>query len=162
VDVVVSCAFGSPWEGDLHPADVAGMGRRLLGDGATAITYADTTGMATPRRVDELLDETGEDVGLHFHDTRGTALVNVYAGLLRGVRRFDTSIGGLGGSPFAAGAAGNVSTEDVVALLDDLGVGTGVDLDRLLAASALCADLIGHPVPSAVAQAGPRTRRATA
>jgi hydroxymethylglutaryl-CoA lyase len=160
VDCVVSCAFGSPYEGDLDPALVAELGRRLLDGGATSVTYADTTGMATPRRVDALLDETGPDVGLHLHETRGTGLVNAYCGLLRGVRRFDTSVGGLGGSPFAAGSAGNVATEDLVALLDDLGVATGVDLDRLLAASALVAQVVGHPVPSRVAAAGPRTRLA--
>ena len=95
--------------------------------------------MATPRRIDEVLDVTGIDVGLHLHETRGTGLVNLYAGLQRGVERFDTSVGGLGGSPFAAGAAGNVATEEAVALLDDLGVATGIDVERLLEASAVWA-----------------------
>ncbi|MER3452484.1 MAG: hydroxymethylglutaryl-CoA lyase [Acidimicrobiia bacterium] len=159
VDAVVSCAFGSPWEGDIDPAEVDALGRRCLDAGAAALTYADTTGMATPRRVEELLARTGTDVGLHLHETRGTALLNAYAALQAGVARFDTSIGGLGGSPFAEGAAGNLATEDLVHLLDDLGVATGVDLGRLLEASALAAAIVGHPVPSRIAAAGPRNRR---
>jgi hydroxymethylglutaryl-CoA lyase len=160
IDVVVSCAFGSPYEGDLDPAAVARLGDRVLTAGATSLTYADTTGMATPRRVEELLDEVGVDIGLHLHETRGTALVNAYAAWERGVARFDTSVGGLGGSPFAAGAAGNLATEDLVHLLDDLGVETGIDLARLLEASALAARTVGHDVPSRVAAAGPRSRLA--
>jgi len=160
VDAVVSCAFGSPYEGDIPPADVAALSHRLVEVGAATLTLADTTGMATPRRVNEVLAETGVDIGLHLHETRGTGLVNAYAALELGVQRFDTSVGGLGGSPFAAGAAGNLATEDLVHLLDDLGVETGIDLDKLLAASAVAADVIGHPVPSRVAAAGPRTRLA--
>lgn len=155
-DAVISCAFGSPYEGDIAPGHVAALARRLTDAGATTLTLADTTGMATPRRIDDVLQATGADVGLHLHETRGTALVNAYAALQRGVNRFDTSVGGLGGSPFAAGAAGNLATEDLVHLLDDLGVETGIDLDRLLQASAAAADIIGHPVPSRVAAAGPR------
>lgn len=158
IDAVVSCAFGSPYEGDLDPVDVDALGHRLLDAGATSLTYADTTGMATPRRVDDLLDRTGNDVGLHLHETRGTALVNAYAAVERGVRRFDTSVGGLGGSPFAAGAAGNLATEDLVHLLDDLGLDSGVDLEKLLDVSAAVARIIGHAVPSRVAAAGPRSR----
>ena len=161
VDAVVSCAFGSPYEGDIAPDDVASLGDRLLDAGATSLTYADTTGMATPRRVDELVNVVGTDVGLHLHDTRGTALVNAYAALTRGVARFDCSIGGLGGSPFAADAAGNLASEDFVAVLDDLGVDTGVDLVRLLEASAVAAELVGHPLASRVAAVGPRHRRAS-
>ena len=160
VDVVVSCAFGSPYEGDLAPADVGRLGDQVLGAGASSLTYADTTGMATPRRVGDLLDEVGVDVGLHLHETRGTGLVNAYAAWERGVARFDTSVGGLGGSPFAAGSAGNLATEDLVHLLDDLGVETGVDLERLLEVSALAARTVGHDVPSRVAAAGPRSRPA--
>jgi hydroxymethylglutaryl-CoA lyase len=160
VDVVISCAFGSPYEGELAPSQVAGVGEAVLAGGAGRVTYADTTGMATPRRVAELLAVTGAGVGLHLHETRGTALVNAYAAMERGVIRFDTSIGGLGGSPFAAGAAGNLATEDLVHLCDDLGVATGVDLSRLLEASAMTAAIVGHAVPSRVAAAGPRTRLA--
>jgi hydroxymethylglutaryl-CoA lyase len=156
IDVVVSCAFGSPYEGDLAPATVAVVGRRLLDGGATSLTLADTTGMATPARIDAVLAETGVDVGLHLHETRGTGLVNAFAGIQAGVTRFDTSIGGLGGSPLAAGAAGNLATEDLVYLLDDLSIETGIDLDRLLVASRLVSEAVGHGVPSRVAAAGPR------
>jgi hydroxymethylglutaryl-CoA lyase len=160
VDVVVSCAFGSPYEGDLAPTEIDGLNRRLLDAGADALTMADTTGMATPRLVEELLAVTGADVGLHLHDTRGTGLLNLYAGWQAGVTRYDTSVGGLGGSPFAAGAAGNVATESAVALFDDLGVHTGIDLGRLLDAATLAEQLVGHELPSRLAYAGPRDRRA--
>jgi hydroxymethylglutaryl-CoA lyase len=156
IDSVVSCAFGSPYEGDIAPASVASLGRSALEGGSTSVTYADTTGMATPRRVRDLLAETGTDVGLHLHDTRGTALVNAYAALQAGVTRFDTAVGGLGGSPFAEGAGGNLATEDLVHLCDDLGVRTGFDLEALLAVSAQVAGVVGHPVPSRIAAAGPR------
>jgi hydroxymethylglutaryl-CoA lyase len=156
IDAVVSCAFGSPYEGDIAPASVASLGRRALEGGSTSVTYADTTGMATPRRVRDVLAETGTDIGLHLHDTRGTALVNAYAALQAGVTRFDTAVGGLGGSPFAEGAGGNLATEDLVHLCDDIGVRTGFDLEALLAVSAQVAGVVGHPVPSRIAAAGPR------
>jgi hydroxymethylglutaryl-CoA lyase len=158
MDTVISCAFGSPYEGDLDPGAVADLGRRALASGSSSLTFADTTGMATPRRVRDLLAETGIDVGLHLHDTRGTALVNAYAALEAGVIRFDTAVGGLGGSPFAAGAGGNLATEDLVHLCDDLGIATGIDLDALLAVSSQVAETVGHPVPSRIAAAGPRSR----
>jgi hydroxymethylglutaryl-CoA lyase len=163
VDAVISCALGSPFGEELTPGAVAELGGHLIDGGATTVTFADTTGMATPRRIDALLDQTGVAVGLHLHDTRGTALVNAYAALDRGVARFDTSIGGLGGSPFAAApgpgpssAGGNLATEDLVHLLDDLGIETGINLIALLDVSRLVATLIGHAVPSRVASAGPR------
>jgi hydroxymethylglutaryl-CoA lyase len=159
VDAVVSCAFGSPYEGDVAPDAVADLADRLRAAGVAAITCADTTGMATPRRIAEVVEATGRDIGLHLHETRGTALVNAYAAMQLGVTRFDTSVGGLGGSPFAHGAAGNLATEELVALLDDLGVETGIDVDGLIAAAGLAAGLVGRPVPSRVAEAGPRTRR---
>lgn len=160
VDAVISCSFGSPYEGDAAPADVAFLAERLRAAGAAAITLADTTGMATPRRVNDVLAVTGSNVGLHLHETRGTGLLNLYAGLQAGVTRFDTGVGGLGGSPFAAGAAGNVATEEAVALCDDLGVHTGIGIDALIEAALLLERLVGHPVPSRVAHTGPRSRRA--
>ncbi|HLH29318.1 MAG TPA: hypothetical protein VKW77_10400, partial [Acidimicrobiales bacterium] len=160
VDVVLSCAFGSPYEGAISPTLVGGFASRCRSAGAT-VTLADTTGMATPRTVTDVLSVTGVDVGLHLHDTRGTALVNAFAAWEAGVGRFDTAIGGLGGSPFATGAGGNLATEDLVYLFDDLGIDTGVDFGRLLAASALASSLVGRPVPSRVAAAsaaaGPTT-----
>jgi hydroxymethylglutaryl-CoA lyase len=159
VDAVLSCSFGSPYEGDVAPAAVAALADRLRRAGCAAVTFADTTGMATPRRIAEVLDAVGTDVGLHLHETRGTALVCAYAALQLGATRFDTSVGGLGGSPFAAGAAGNLATEELVAVLDDLGVATGIDVEGLVAAAQVAAELVGRPVPSRVATAGPRTRR---
>lgn len=158
VDAVVSCAFGSPFEGDLDPTAVATLGDHLLDRGCAAVTYADTTGMATPRRVADLLAETGPTVGLHLHQTRGTALLNAWTALQLGVRRFDTSVGGLGGSPFAPGAAGNLATEEFVAVLDDVGLVTGIDVESMIDAAALVAELVGREVPSAVAKVGPRHR----
>ena len=158
VDAVVSCAFGSPYEGDIPAGEVATLARRLRDAGVAALTLADTTGMATPRVLAEVLAAVPGRAGLHLHETRGTGLVNLYAALALGVDRFDTSVGGLGGSPFAAGTAGNVATEEVVALLDDLRVQTGYSVDRLCDAAQLAARLVGHPVPSRVAAAGPRTR----
>jgi hydroxymethylglutaryl-CoA lyase len=166
LDTVISCAFGSPYEGEIAPPVVVEMGRRALAAGSTSLTFADTTGMATPRRVEDLLgaaEAAGQPaaaVGLHLHDTRGTALVNAYAALQLGVRRFDTAVGGLGGSPFAAGAGGNLATEDLVHLCDDLGITTGIRLAALLEVSARLAALVGHAVPSRVATHGPRTRLA--
>lgn len=156
IDVVVSCVFGSPYEGDVEPSAVAALCRRLRDGGADAITLADTTGMATPARVEAVLDAVGTGVGLHLHETRGTGLLNAWVALGAGVRLFDTSVGGLGGSPFAAGAAGNLATEDFVYVLEDNGFDTGIDLPGLLEASRVAAEVIGHAVPSRVAAAGPR------
>jgi hydroxymethylglutaryl-CoA lyase len=160
IDVVVSCAFGSPYEGDLDPLSIANLCEQLLAGGSTRITLADTTGMATPVRIQRVLEALSsharQDLGLHLHETRGTALVNAYSAMQLGIGRFDTSIGGLGGSPFAAGAAGNLATEDLVYLCDDLGVTTGIDLARLLLVSAQTALDLGHAVPSRVSAAGPR------
>lgn len=160
VDAVISCAFGSPYEGDVAPVDVAALVDRLRTAGCAAVTLADTTGMATPRRIQEVIGATGPDVGLHLHDTRGTALVNAYVALLEGVTRFDTAVGGLGGSPFAHGATGNLATEELVAMLDDLGIETGIDVERMVEAAGIAAEIVGHRVPSRVAAAGPRSRLA--
>lgn len=162
VDAVLSCAFGSPYEGDVPPGAVAALADRLRAAGCAAITCADTTGMATPRGITEVVTVLGTDLGLHLHETRGTGLVCAYAALLLGVTRFDTSVGGLGGSPFATGAAGNLATEGLVAVLDDLGVHSGIEVEGLVAAADLAAELVGRPVPSPVAHAGPRTRLASA
>ena len=104
-----------------------------------------------------LLDACGTDVGLHLHDTRGTALVTAYEAIRCGVSRFDTSAGGLGGSPFAKGAGGNLPTEDLVHLLDDEGIATGINLDRLLDAVALLREIVGHDLPGRIATHGPRS-----
>jgi hydroxymethylglutaryl-CoA lyase len=166
VEAVVATAFGCPYEGDVDPARVAGLARRLLDLGAEGLGFGDTTGMGTPRRVDLLLDAleaAGIDlarVRLHFHDTRGTGLANAYTALRRGVARFDASVGGLGGCPYAPGASGNVSTEDLVHMLEDEGVATGVDLDALIGAAHLAEEIVGRRLPGQVMRAGPRHRRA--
>lgn len=165
VDAVVSCAFGSPYKEDITPAAVAELGLRLADAGVEAVTVADTTGVATPRQVNEVLSAleasrpTGlGGVGVHLHDTRGTALANAYAALLAGVTRFDTAVGGFGGSPFAQGAGGNLATEELVHLLDGLGVQSGIDLASLLEAVALIEELVGREGPSRVARHGPVSR----
>jgi hydroxymethylglutaryl-CoA lyase len=166
VEAGVATAFGCPYEGDVDPARVATLARRLLDGGADSLSFGDTTGMATPRRVEEVLDaleavgiEPGS-VRLHLHDTRGTGLANAYAALRRGVTRFDASVGGLGGCPYAPGASGNVATEDLVHMLEDLGIDTGVDLDALVEAAHLAETLVGRRLPGQVMRAGPRTRLA--
>ena len=155
LDEVVSCCFGSPFDGeDITPDDVDAIVEHARGAGIDYVTLADTTGVATPRRISAVLGVVGSDVGLHLHDTRGTALVNAWFALEHGIRRFDTALGGLGGSPFAPTAGGNLATEDLVLVLNDVGVETGIDLDRLLDAGPLLADLVGHDLPSRVAAAG--------
>jgi hydroxymethylglutaryl-CoA lyase len=153
LDAVVSCAFGSSFGDHVTVDDVASVCRSLGDLGVDRVTLADTTGTATPARIAAVLGRTGTDVGLHLHDTRGTALANAYAAMQMGVRRFDTAVGGIGGSPFAPEAGGNLATEDLVLLLSD-GEGTGVDLDALLAISAQLAELLARPMPSRVARAG--------
>ena len=165
VEAIVSTAFGCPYEGDVAPERVAQVAGHLLDAGADRLSFGDTTGMATPRRVDELVDAleragiTIDRIGLHFHNTRGTALANVVAALDRGVTRFDASIGGLGGCPYAPGASGNAVTEDLVHMLEDMEIETGIDLDALLDCARLAQDIVGRELPSALLHAGARTRR---
>jgi hydroxymethylglutaryl-CoA lyase len=161
VEVSISASFGDPFEGDVAPERVLEVAGRVLDVGVVAISLGDTTGMATPTRVWSvvgLLRDKLSDIplNLHFHDTRGAAMANVLAALELGIGDFDASVGGLGGSPFAPGAGGNVATEDLVHMLTDMGIETGVDLDRVLEAARLVETLVGHPVPSRVSKAGPR------
>ncbi len=157
VDVVISCVFGSPYTGDEPTGTVPELMAQLAAVGVTRFTLADTTGMATPARIDRVLHRTGVDVGLHLHDTRGTALVNAWTAMQLGVTRFDTAAGGLGGSPFANGAGGNLATEDLVHLCDDAGIDTGVDLGALVEAARSLEAVIGRPVPGRIATHGPRS-----
>jgi len=165
VEAIVSTAFGCPYEGEVAPERVAQVAGHLVDAGADRLSFGDTTGMATPRRVDDLLgalDRAGirsSEIGLHFHDTRGTALANVLAALDRGVIRFDASIGGLGGCPYAPGASGNAVTEDLVHMLGDLGVETGIDLAALIDCARLAQQIVGRELPSAMLHAGPRLTR---
>jgi len=164
VEAIVSTSFGCPYEGDVDPQRVAQVAGHLLDAGADRLSFGDTTGMATPRRVRDLLDAleragiSSDKIGLHFHDTRGTALANVVAGLERGVTRYDASVGGLGGCPYAPGASGNAVTEDLVHMLEDMDVETGVDLDALLDCARLAQEIVGRELPSALLHAGPRSR----
>jgi len=163
VEAIVSTAFGCPYEGDVPEARVAAVAARLRDGGADRLSFGDTTGMATPGRVHRLLDAladvgvTPDGISLHFHNTRGTGLANVLGALERGVTRFDASVGGLGGCPYAPGATGNIVTEDLVHMLEDMGIDTGVDLDALIACAHLAQDIVGRELPGQVMRAGPRT-----
>lgn len=164
----VSTVFGCPYDGEVDPAAGARVSRTLLDSGCDEISLGDTIGVAVPRDVDRVLeahDAMGVDrakLALHLHDTYGTAIANVYAGLQGGITVFDSSAGGLGGCPFAPGAAGNVATEDLLYLLGGLGVRTGVDPDAVAAASGRIGDALDRPLPSRVraARAAKRPRKA--
>jgi hydroxymethylglutaryl-CoA lyase len=149
VRAAVSTAFGCPFQGDVSAADVRRVCDQLLALGVDELSVADTIGVGTPHQVYEVIDALRdvvppEKLGLHFHDTRGTALANTLAALTCGVRIFDTSAGGLGGCPFAPGATGNCATEDLVYMLHGMGIQTGIDLAKLRAASRFIAAKLGR------------------
>ncbi|OGR24248.1 MAG: hydroxymethylglutaryl-CoA lyase [Desulfobacca sp. RBG_16_60_12] len=163
VGVAIAMAFGCPFEGDVPAHRILDLVGRLSSLGVQAIDLADTTGMANPKQVYELscrvLDAFPRiQVGLHIHNTRGAGMANLLAGLLAGVTRFDGSIGGLGGCPFAVGATGNVPTEDVAHMLQEMGIDTGLDLGKLIACAQLAQELIGRELPGQVMKAGVRGR----
>jgi hydroxymethylglutaryl-CoA lyase len=155
----VSMCFGDPWEGAVDPAAVVAVGRRLLALGCSQLSLGDTIGVATAGQVTALLDAFTaagtpmSALAVHFHDTYGQALANTLAALRHGVTTVDSSAGGLGGCPYAESATGNLATEDLVWLLDGLGVDTGVDLDKLADTSAWLAGELGRPSPSRVVRA---------
>ena len=158
VRAYLSAAFGCPFEGPVPASTVADLAGRLVDMGAYQVALSDTIGVAHPRQVQEVLAAVTarvpvERIALHMHDTRGTALVNVYAGLEAGVTTFDASAGGLGGCPYAPGATGNLATEDLVYMLDGLGIDTGVRLAGVIEASRLIEPRVGHPLPSRVYRA---------
>jgi hydroxymethylglutaryl-CoA lyase len=162
VRAYISVVFGCPYEGPVQPRQVRTAAARLFDIGVEEVVLGDTIGVATPADVGKLMEVLLRDApvdrwGMHFHDTRGMALANIMSSLDLGLSSFDSSAGGLGGCPFAGpGAAGNVATEDLVYLLDGLGVEHGVDLGRVLEASRFIVDAIGHPLTSKVYQAGGR------
>ena len=165
VEAILSTAFGCAYEGNVSPERVALYARRVVDEaGVDGLSFGDTSGMATPRVVHELLDALENvgiepsTVGLHFHNTRNTGLANVMVALLRGVSKFDASIGGLGGCPYSPGATGNISTEDVVHMVEDLGADTGCDLQKLIGCGELAEELVGRQLPSQVLRSGPRTQ----
>ena len=165
VEAILSTAFGCAYEGDISPMRVAQYARRVLDEGGVdGLSFGDTSGMATPRVVVELLDALEDAeidvsrIGLHFHNTRNTGLANILVAMQRGVARFDAAIGGLGGCPYSPGATGNVATEDVVHMVEDLGATTGIELESLIRCGQLAEQLVGRQLPAQVLRSGPRTR----
>ncbi len=154
----ISCTVGCPYEGEVAPERVAHVARLMKAIGVQHVGIADTIGVGTPKKVQRALEAALSvydlaDVSGHFHDTYGQAIANIYAALELGIAQFDASVAGLGGCPYAKGATGNVATEDVVYLLDGLGIQTGVDLDALVDAGAFISDHLGRRNGSAVANA---------
>ena len=157
--VTISAAFGCPFEGEVDPTKVVDMARRLAAAGPCEIVLADTIGVAVPGEVSRLVTAVREairpiPVRAHFHDTRNTAIANVWAAVEAGASTIDAAIGGLGGCPFAPGAAGNVATEDVIYLLDRSGVETGIDFEALVATSHWLGGVMGKQMPSQLSRAG--------
>ena len=162
INVSLSCCFGCPMEGEVALASVVEWANRFADLGVRGITICDTTGMAHPAQVSrmvEVLQQRFEQLQLtlHFHNTRGMGLANVLAAVQGGITRFDGSLGGLGGCPYAPGASGNICSEDAIHMLDAMGYDTGMDLPRLLAVARQMPDIVGHAVPGQLAKAGPST-----
>ncbi|MFL1564740.1 hydroxymethylglutaryl-CoA lyase [Pseudomonas sp. O64] len=154
----VSCVLGCPYEGDIAPEQVAAVARELYAMGCYEVSLGDTIGTGTAGATRRLFEVVGAQVPRdklagHFHDTYGQAIANIYASLLEGVQVFDSSIAGLGGCPYAKGASGNVATEDVVYLLNGLGIDTGIDLEQLMHAGQQISNVLGRPTGSRVAKA---------
>ena len=159
INVSLSTAFGCPMEGDVSQAVVLGYAQRFVDAGVRGLTICDTTGMAHPAQVSRMADAvqtlTGQlQLTMHFHNTRGMGLANVLAAVQSDITRFDGSMGGLGGCPYAPGASGNVCSEDAIHMLDAMGYETGMDLDKLLAVARQMPIIVGHTVPGQLAKAG--------
>ena len=154
----VSCVLGCPYEGQVAPEQVAAVARELYAMGCYEVSLGDTIGTGTAGATRRMFEVVGKDVPRaklagHFHDTYGQAIANLYASLLEGIAVFDSSIAGLGGCPYAKGASGNVATEDVLYLLNGLGIETGIDMDKLVAAGQQICTVLGRPTGSRVARA---------
>lgn len=154
----VSCVLGCPYEGEVDPAQVARVARELFAMGCYEVSLGDTIGTGTPGKTRQLIEIVSRAVPRdklagHFHDTYGQALANIYASLLEGICVFDSSVAGLGGCPYAKGASGNVASEDVLYMLDGLGIETGIDLEALIVAGQRISDVLGRPNGSRVAKA---------
>jgi hydroxymethylglutaryl-CoA lyase len=154
----ISTAFGCPYEGDVPPEKVLEVSARLLDLGCYEVSIGDTIGVGTPMQVQGVIGILlqvipAQKLAMHFHDTRGTALANTLAALEMGIATFDASSGGLGGCPYAPGASGNLATEDLVYMLDRMAIETGVNLERLVAASSIVAPYLDHPLPGRYLQA---------
>ena len=157
---VISVVFGCPYEGEVAPDRVLEIADALAEMGCEEVSFGDTTGMANPRQVGQFFASAterldGVELTAHFHNTRGQGLANVLAALEQGVSSFESAFGELGGSPLTPGATGNISTEDLVSMLHEMGVETGVDLERLLGASRAAEELLGRPLGAHVLRAGP-------
>lgn len=164
VRAYVSTVWGCPYEGEVPVAASLAIARRLLELGCYQVSLGDTIGVGTPLQTRNIVraflaEIPAEQLALHLHDTRGTALANALVGLDLGIRDFDSSVAGIGGCPYAPGAAGNLATEDLVYMLDGLGVKTGVDLDLLIEAGRVAEAVVGRPLPGKVHQAGARVLR---
>jgi hydroxymethylglutaryl-CoA lyase len=159
-EAVISTSFGCPYEGRVPPERVLEIARRLRDAGAQEIGFGDTTGMASPIQVGELFERLSDGLGgveltAHFHNTRGQGLANVLAALQAGVSSFESSFGELGGCPVPAGATGNIASEDLVSMLHEMGIATGIDLDALLACARRAQEVLGRPLGSHMLVAGP-------
>jgi hydroxymethylglutaryl-CoA lyase len=163
MEVTLATAFGCPYDGPVAPAMVLAAAERALAAGASAVSLADTIGTAIPKEVTALVVSAvalagDRPVGVHLHDTRGLGVTNALAAIDAGAGRVDGSVGGLGGCPFAPGASGNMALEDLVHVLEESGVDTGIDLDALIEAAGLACGLVGRSVESHLGKAGPRFR----
>ncbi len=161
----LSTVWGCPYEGDVAPERSIAIAKRLFEMGCYQISLSDTLGAGTPRFTREIVTRAlgelpNEAVAMHMHDTRGTALANIVVGLELGIRNFDASVGGMGGCPYAPGAAGNVATEDLVYMLHGMGIATGLDLERLVEAARAAESIVGRQLPGKVHKAGIRSLRA--
>jgi hydroxymethylglutaryl-CoA lyase len=159
INVSLSCCFGCPMEGDVPQESVLAWVNRFADLGVRGVTICDTTGMAHPAQVSRMVEALQQrfaqlQLTLHFHNTRGMGLANVLAAVQGGITRFDGSLGGLGGCPYAPGASGNISSEDAIHMLAAMGYDTGIDLPRLLQVARQMPQLVGHEVPGQVAKAG--------
>jgi hydroxymethylglutaryl-CoA lyase len=157
----IGVAFGCPYQGDVPPEDVLKIARAYIESGAESVSFADTTGMATPPRVTQIVESFRKqfpeiELGLHFHNNRGTAMANLYAALMAGADMFDSALGGIGGCPNVPDAAGNLPTADVVYMLEDMGVDTGIDLDAVIQAALKLEKVLGKKLPGQVMKSGPR------
>ena len=159
INVSLSCAFGCPMEGDVPEASVLNWAARFADLGVRGVTICDTTGMAHPAQVSRMVDALQQrfadlQLTMHFHNTRGMGLANVLAAVQGGITRFDGSLGGLGGCPYAPGASGNICSEDAIHMLDAMGYDTGIQLDTLLEVARQLPHIVGHDVPGQLAKAG--------
>ncbi len=162
VRAYVSTMWGCPYEGDVDPKRGLELAQHLLGEGCYQVSLGDTIGVGTPIQTEKILDLftaelPAEQIALHLHDTRGTALANVLVGLQAGITTYDASVAGLGGCPFAPGAAGNLATEDLVYTLDGMGIETGIDLEKLWQAGQVAEAIVGRELPGKVHRAGVRS-----